>query len=196
MIDNSANMTEYKPSSVKLKSFASSGVSKKSVQGDKISFKARPKNDKKQYSNPIKSGFEYLDTTKATLAAGLYAAAEAFYWLADINLTKKTGKSVTKSNYGPLKRLGLVSLGIGVLYFALNLPKNLYNKKIEVFQKKKEMDIYSRTSEAEKTLFQRLATESRTADVVKKRELAGNFMQLRMAKTSGGSTPPAFLKKY
>ena len=189
----------------------------------KLSFNAskpqntNPKTEKKKYKNPIKAGFEYFDATTATLGAAAYAVLEAFAWIddPDIFFPKKPPKmsfrevkgpsgkilipslekagSKLASLKGPLKRMGVVSLAIGGLYFITHLPKNLYKKKKEIFVKKKEMDVYSRNNEAEKTLYERLDTEAKTAGFERKKELAENFMKMRMAKQSGASSPPSFV---
>ena len=195
----------------------------KPAQNSQISFTENNKQpEKKKYKNPIKSGFEYFNATAATLAAAAYAGVEALIWIDDPSLfiPRKTPElnipknklnnkglpgEIFKSPFdralkppktlaGSLARIGAVSLAIGALYFITHLPKNLYEKKKEIFVKKKEMDVYSRNNEAEKALYERLDTEAKVADTERKRELAANLMKMRMAKQSGASQPPSFVK--
>lgn len=145
-----------------------------------VFFKADQNN--KKYDNPIKSGFEYLDAAKLTAAAGLYIAFRfAIEFIDTIDFDKKS-----------LKTLALVSLGIGAAAALLSLPKNLYKRKVDTFQKKKEMDVYVRANSAEQGLYERLDTEAQKADIEKKKELTQSYLKLK----TGKNQLPEFIKEY
>lgn len=155
--------------------------------------KEQAKKDSPEYKNPIIPGFEYLDATKATLIAGFYVAARVFFEFADnLDVSDALSSSKNSKSSRGLKFLAAGSLAIGATYFALNLPKNLYNKKVEVFKKTKEMDVYTRANSAEKNLYERIDSETTEADNEKKTQLATDYLKLKMAKNKA----PDFIQQY
>jgi len=157
--------------------------SKRTVSGGTdVFFKSGQDKDKK-YKTPINSGFEYLDAAKLTAGAGLLIAGRLLIEaIADGFLDSAKD----------LKRLAIFSLAIGGAYAAMSLPKNLYKRKIETFQRKKEMDVYVRTNSAEQGLYEKIDTEAQKADKKRKEELTQNYLKLGTRKNQ----MPEFIKEY
>lgn len=166
---------------------------------DSISFSANKEEDKKEYKNPIIPGFEYLDATKATVLAGVGAAARALFWLYDadfveeLNKTKSLNLGGREINLGEkhrgLKLLSLICIAIGGLYFLTHLPKNLYNKKKEVFHKKNQWNEYNRVNEAEKNLFATIDKKAQAANAQERQKLAQDWLKLKTARQEGAYKP-------
>lgn len=161
-------------------------------------------NKEQDYKNPIKSGFEYIDATKATLAAAVVVTGRVLLEFSDGDAIGEIIDAVYKAKKSPnntmkeifknkrIKVLSLIPLAIAGVYFVTHLPKNIYKKKIETFQKKKEIDVYTRTNSAEKALYERVHTESLTANDSQKNDLAKTYLKLRTAKQK----LPDFVNKY
>ncbi|MDD3014710.1 MAG: hypothetical protein PHC34_13500 [Candidatus Gastranaerophilales bacterium] len=137
----------------------------------------------KKYQNPINSGFEYLDAAKLTALAGLGVAGKVLWD------TVIYGDIPTKKD---VKGLVLLSLAIGAGSALLSLPKNLYKRKVETFQRKKEMDVYVRTNSAEQGLYEKIDTEAQKADEKQKKELTQSYLKLGTRKNQ----LPEFIKEY
>jgi hypothetical protein len=141
--------------------------------------------EEQKYKNPIKPGFEYVDAVKATMGAALIflgKIAYEFCTFGDIDDVTGALSKVQKKTKN--KYLGIELLAVGAVltagaYFLTHLPKNLYEKKKEIFVKKKEWDIYSRTNSAEKSIYERIAKEAKTVDPAKKQELARDFLKMK-----------------
>lgn len=147
-----------------------------------VLFKANEKKDKK-YDNPISSGFEYLDAAKLTAAAGLAVAGRVMWEFFDLSALE------SKKDF---RKFIIVSLVIGAAAAVLSLPKNLYKRKVETFQRKKEMDVYVRSNSAEQKLYERVDSEARKADEEHKNDLKESYLKLR----AGKNQVPEFIKQY
>ncbi|OGI00246.1 MAG: hypothetical protein A2Y25_05240 [Candidatus Melainabacteria bacterium GWF2_37_15] len=146
--------------------------------------KKAEKKEKKKYNNPIIPGFEYLDATKATMIAAAGFVGRVALWSCDdidYNTIKAIGKKIP-GKYPVLNFLAVASMAIGGLYFLTHLPKNLYEKKKEVFVKKNEWNVYSRTNAAEKNIYERMHQESQNADNEHKSELAKDWLKMQTAR--------------
>jgi len=151
--------------------------------------KKAEKKEKKKYDNPIIPGFEYLDATKATMIGAVGAVARIAFYFDDVLFEageqaakfKYKGKKIFERNQG-LKFMAGIGIAIGLLYFLTHLPKNLYEKKKEVFVKKNEWNVYSRTNAAEKNIYERIHQEAMNADNERKSELAKDWLKMQTAR--------------
>lgn len=148
-----------------------------------VFFKADKKKNDKKYENPINSGFEYLDAAKLTAAAGLAVAGRVMWEFFDLSALE------SKKDF---RKFIIVALAIGAAAAVLSLPKNLYNRKVETFQRKKEMDVYARSNSAEQKLYERVDSEARKADEDQKKDLKESYLKLR----AGKNQVPEFIKQY
>jgi ribosomal protein S18 acetylase RimI-like enzyme len=162
---------------------AKQSYSRKTVSGGAdVFFKSGKEKDKK-YKNPINSGFEYLDAAKLTAGAGLLIAGRV--------LVEAISDGFFDS-VKDIKKLAILSLAIGGAYAALSLPKNLYNRKVEIFRRKKEMGIYINTNSAEQGLYEKIDSEAKKADEKRKKELSQEYLKLGTRKNQ----LPEFIKEY
>lgn len=152
--------------------------------------------EEQKYKNPIKPGFEYVDAVKATMgAAVLYLGkialdAIAYGDIDDMSKAVKKLKNKTNDKHIGVKLFAIGAVLVSGTYFLTHLPKNLYNKKKEIFVKKKEWDIYTRNNSAEASIYDRLSTEAQTADEKRKQELAKEFLKMRSVRNMGATTAP------
>jgi|GEM_PF-3355592 len=137
----------------------------------------------KKYENPINSKMEYLDAARLTAAAGLVLAGRIALEFIDI---------IDDISFKSLKYFSIACLAIGGIYAVMSLPKNLYNRKVETFQKKKEMDVYVRSNSAEKRLYERLDEEGKEANKERRDELSEDLIKLKTAKNQ----VPDFIRSY
>lgn len=140
-----------------------------------------PKKDK--YGNPIKPGFEYLDAIKITAIAAIAFLGKVALEMDDVipEMIDMVNDKNGSSKKG-LKVLTFIGMGIAGIYFLANLPKNLYDKKKEVFVKKNEWNVYSRANSAEKNIYETMDKEAKTADEERKMELASDYLKMQTAK--------------
>jgi hypothetical protein len=135
------------------------------------------------YKTPISSGFEYLEAAKLTAIAGLAVAARVAYYFFD---------SRTFDSMKNIRTLALGSLVIGGVYALATLPKNLYNRKIDICQKKKLMQVYVGNNAASQKLYERIGDEALIADNQRRQDLTGDYMKLRRTK----NRVPVFIRNY
>ena len=72
----------------------------------------------------------------------------------------------------------------------LNAPKIAYNSKVNTFKKSKEMDVYIKANEAEKSIYTQMNEKAKSADQDEKDKLKEQYQQMRIAKNQ----VPDFIK--
>ena len=155
-----------------------------SVVQQKVAFQAKNNQtpEQKKYDNPVRPAFEYLGVVLATIIAGIGVAARVMLevdpdFYSDIFKNKgKTGINKT------VAALIAVPTAIALVYTAFKLPKNVNNKRKEIFVEKKEFDVYSRSNSAEKNMLERLETQIKEAKTPEERDrLSKQYALLKMS---------------
>ncbi len=155
---------------------------------------------KNKDQNPISSKGETLNLIKATFLGGLALGARLLWEIFDGDFLfetagKKASSIVNKTRQGASQNkktflwLGATTAiiaaaisGFAIIYTMLNAPKIAYNSKINTFKKKKEMDVYIKSNEAEKEIYNQLSEKAKSADQNEKDKLKEQYMQMKMAK--------------
>ena len=139
----------------------------------------------KTYDNPIKSGFEYLDATKAAIIGGFCLAGrfliESDIWADTSGLLIE--KCQNKPNWGKSALVwgGAIFLGLSGLLALGLMPKYLYEKKKELFVKKREVDSFVRVNSAGVQIYDQLATKAKDATPEEKQHLYRQLMLMNTA---------------
>ena len=160
--------------------------------------------------NPISRKGEIANLVKATFLGGLVLAGKLFWeltWDADFEferIAKKAGKIVDKNkknaseNKKMLYKFGaFVSLmaaafaGFALLYTAIKAPKIAYESKVNTFTKSQEMDVYTKSNDAERELYTQLAEKAKDATPEEKEQLKEQYLKMKMAKNQ----VPDFVKQ-
>ena len=111
------------------------------------SFKAQ----KNEYENPINRKAEKRLAVLNSVAASALAGATAF------GIT-----SCLSSNRKLQGAIGAITAGA---FLALNLPSKLYITKVGAFAREKEMDVFSRQKEAQKSIYEDVNQEIKDENV-------------------------------
>ena len=143
-----------------------------------------PDNKEKKYENPISGPLEMIATTSAVIFTSLsYVFRER---LGDI-IEHIEDKDKNCKNPMTLKqkmtKVGLAVLALSAIMTLVTLPKALYNTSIKTVQKKKDMDVYIRSNEVEKKVFEKLDEKSKETETKEdQKKLADNFLKMQSAK--------------
>ncbi len=140
--------------------------------------------EKKKYENPISGPLEMIATTSAVIFASLsYVFKEH---LEDIieNIENKDKNCKTPMTLKQkMTKVGLAALALSAIVTLVTLPKALYDTSIKTVKKKKDMDVYIRSNEVEKKVFEKLDEKSkRTETKEDQKKLADNFLKMQSAK--------------
>lgn len=102
-------------------------------------------------------------------------------------LLKETKKEVKDKKV--LQTLGIFAAlvatffaGFALLYTAFHAPKIAYESKVNAFKKSKEMDVYIKSNEAEKELYNQLDEKAKQTDSEEKDALKEQYLKLKNAK--------------
>ncbi len=172
--------------------------------------KSQDKKVEQADANPISRKGEIANLVKATFVGGLILAGKLFWeltWDGDFvfdDIAKKAGELVDKNkkeaaeNKKFLYKLGaFVSLmaaafaGFALLYTAYKAPKIAYQSKVNTFTKSQEMDVYTKSNDAERELYTQLAEKAKDASPEEKEALKEQYLKMRMAKNQ----VPDFVKQ-
>ena len=158
--------------------------------------------------NPVSRKGETMNLIKATFLAGAALGGRLLWEIFDGDFVFETAGNTAKSlvdknkkNVSSNKRillyigataavLAAVVSGFALLYTMLNAPKIAYNSKVNTFQKSKEMDVYIKANEAEKSIYTQMNEKAKSADSKEKDKLKGQYQQMRIAKNQ----VPDFIK--
>ena len=167
-------------------------------------FKAKKSEEnhiKQTDENPISRKGEMVNLVKATFLGGLALAGRCF-WEIIINgdfeferVAKKAGELVDKNkkeaseNKRALYKLGaFVALmaagftGFALLYTAFKAPKIVYESKVNTYTKSQEMDVYTKSNNAERELYTQLAEKAKDSSPEEKEALKEQYLKMQMAK--------------
>lgn len=150
--------------------------------------------------NPISKFGEQASLTKATVIAGLGVGARALWWLCRegfmwdilgdkaINHVENTFKDA-KSGEKAIRTLGtwggLVAAfigGVALLYTLFELPKIMYQGKVNAFKKGKDMDVYTKGNKVERELYDQMNDKAKDATEEEKKVLSQQYLKLKAAK--------------
>ena len=177
-------------------------------------FAQKKSNNKKIFeqadTNPISRKGEIANLVKATFLGGLVLAGKLFWeltWDGDFlfdNIAKTANEIVDKNkkeaaeNKKFLYTLGaFVSLlaaafaGFALLYTAYKAPKIAYESKINTYTKSQEMDVYTKSNNAEKELYAQIAEKAKDSTPEEKEALKEQYLKMQMAKNQ----VPDFVKQ-
>lgn len=167
------------------------------------------KPSKEKEGNPVSRRGEAAKLVTATFVSGLALAGKLLFeiiddgdflvdTLSDIaeKATSKTEKDdlINKSkkefkDKNILRSLGLfaalvaaVFTGFALLYTAFKTPQIVYDSKVNSFKKSKEMDVYTKSNEAEKELYTQLDEKAKSSSPEEKERLKEQYLKLKNAK--------------
>lgn len=165
-----------------------------------ISFSESKRNQDSD-KNPISKFGEQASLTKATVLAGLGVGAKALWWLCEdggflwdtlgdrasdhIEKTFKDAKPVEKAARTLGTWGGLVAAfigGVALLYTLFELPKIMYQGKVDAFKKGKDMDVYIVGNKVEKELYDQMNDKAKDATEEEKKVLSQQYLKLKAAK--------------
>ena len=181
-----------------------------------FSFNGKPKtaaaqkeNNQPEYDkNPVSRKGETMNLIKATFLAGAALGGRLLWEIFDGDFVFETAGNTAKNlvdknkkNVSSNKRmllyigataavLAAVVSGFALLYTMLNAPKIAYNSKVNTFKKSKEMDVYIKANEAEKSIYTQMNEKAKSADQDDKDKLKEQYQQMRIAKNQ----VPDFIK--
>lgn len=157
--------------------------------------------------NPISKLGEREKLFAATAVAGLGVGLEALWYVLDgdffvdkasdiseklVEKNKKDAKGVKKTLLH-LGAFGAVVLGfvgiIAALYTIFKTPEVMYKGNVNAFVKGKDMDVYSKSNDVEKELYNQMNEKAKTATLEEKQVLAQQYLKLKAAKNA----PPDFV---
>lgn len=165
----------------------------------KVAFCANQKTADKT-ENPISKTGERANLLKATAAGGLVFGGRSLLWLWEEgfigeslwNLGEKTVKKNRPEVQGGKRTLlhlgafAAVTVGfigaIAALYTLYNAPKAMYQGKVNAFVKGKDMDVYVKSNEVEKELYNQMNKKAKGATAEDKAILAQQYLKLKAAK--------------
>ena len=145
-------------------------------------------------TNPISRKGEAANLVKATFLGGLALAARCFWelaWDGDFEferIAKKAGELVDKNKKMLFKFGAFVSLmaaaftGFALLYTAFKAPKIAYESKVNAFTKSQEMDVYTKSNDAERELYTQLAEKAKDSTPEEKEALKEQYLKMMNAK--------------
>ena len=158
------------------------------------------KNGKNETQNPISKGGEKATLFKATAIAGLGFGGRALWYLyEDTNILERTfklsGKLVDKNKQnatGINKKLlhlgawGAILIGfvgaVAAAYTLFKAPEVAYKGKVNAFVKGKDMDVYVKSNNVEKELYNQMNEKAKNATAEEKKVLAQQYLKLIAAK--------------
>lgn len=175
-------------------------------------FKAKKSEEvqvKQADTNPISRKGETVNLVKATFIGGLVLAGKCLWELivdGDFvidDIAQKAGKLVDKNkkdaskNKKILYKIGAFAAlmaatftGFALLYTAYKAPKIAYESKVNTFTKSQEMDIYTKSNEAERELYTQLADKAKDSNSEEKEALKEQYLKMKNAKNQ----VPDFIK--
>lgn len=164
----------------------------------KVAFCAERK--KTADENPVSVLGERQNLLKVTAIAGLGAGVKALWWLYDegflggffwrkgVNIVDKNNKNVTGGKkqlmyFGAWGALALGFIGaVAALYTLYKTPEIMYKGKVNAFVKGKDMDVYIKSNNVEKELYNQMNDKAKNASADEKKVLSQQYLKLKAAK--------------
>lgn len=172
--------------------------------------KSEEKQVKQADENPISRKGEAATLVKATFLGGLALAGRCLWELVidgdflfdDVakkakEIVDKNKKDASKNKkilytFGAFASLMAAAFtGFALLYTAYKAPKIAYDSKINTFTKSQEMDVYTKSNEAERELYTQLAEKAKDSTPEEKEALKEQYLQMMNAKNQ----VPYFVKQ-
>lgn len=125
-----------------------------------------------KYENPVNKGMEYYGASIGSCVGSTVVALA----------TGAATKFIFETKNKTAAAVGIIA-GLGTL--ALTLPSTLYHKSVEVFAKKKEMDVYSRKVSAETSLAEQIDQQTKDKETPLS-EAVKNYATFNIARTGKG----------
>ena len=161
-------------------------------------------------TNPISRKGETATLVKATFIGGLALAGRCLWELIidgdfvidDIakkakELVDKNKKEASKNKkilytFGAFASLMAAAFtGFALLYTAYKAPKIAYESKVNTYTKSQEMDVYTKSNNAEKELYAQLAEKAKDSTPEEKEALKEQYLKMMNAKNQ----VPDFVKQ-
>ena len=172
--------------------------------------KSEEKQVKQADENPISRKGEAATLVKATFLGGLALAGRCLWeliidgdFLID-DVAKKAKEIVDKNKKDASKNkkilytfgafaalMAAAFTGFALLYTAYKAPKIAYDSKVNTFTKSQEMDVYTKSNEAEKELYTQLAEKAKDSTPEEKEALKEQYLKMMNAKNQ----VPDFVKQ-
>ena len=163
--------------------------------------KSEEKQIKQADENPISRKGEAATLVKATFLGGLALAGRCLWelvidgdFLID-DVAKKAKEIVDKNKKDASKNkkilytfgtfaalMAATFTGFALLYTAYKAPKIAYDSKVNTFTKSQEMDVYTKSNEAERELYTQLAEKAKDSTPEEKEALKEQYLQMMNAK--------------
>lgn len=132
---------------------------------------------KKKYENPVSPGMEFFNASigpaiiTTIVGVGSFIAAK----------TQGAVKHLPTVN----KYAGLAAGTAAVITAAITLPSAMYHKSVNLFAKKRELDVYARQKSAETSLSEQIDEKARDKDI-KLDDAIGSFAKFNMSRKGNG----------
>lgn len=172
--------------------------------------KSEEKQIKQADENPISRKGEAATLVKATFLGGLALAGRCLWeliidgdFLID-DVAKKAKEIVDKNKKDASKNkkilymfgafaalMAAVFTGFALLYTAYKAPKIAYDSKVNTFTKSQEMDVYTKSNDAERELYTQLAEKAKDSTPEEKEALKEQYLKMMNAKNQ----VPDFVKQ-
>ena len=172
--------------------------------------KSEEKQIKQADENPISRKGEAATLVKATFLGGLALAGRCLWeliidgdFLID-DVAKKAKEIVDKNKKDASKNkkilytfgafaalMAAAFTGFALLYTAYKAPKIAYDSKVNTFTKSQEMDVYTKSNDAERELYTQLAEKAKDSTPEEKEALKEQYLKMMNAKNQ----VPDFVKQ-
>lgn len=172
--------------------------------------KSEEKQIKQADENPISRKGEAATLVKATFLGGLALAGRCLWeliidgdFLID-DVAKKAKEIVDKNKKDASKNKKILYMfgafaalmaaaftGFALLYTAYKAPKIAYDSKVNTFTKSQEMDVYTKSNDAERELYTQLAEKAKDSTPEEKEALKEQYLKMMNAKNQ----VPDFVKQ-
>ena len=172
--------------------------------------KSEEKQVKQADENPISRKGEAATLVKATFLGGLALAGRCLWeliidgdFLID-DVAKKAKEIVDKNKKDASKNkkilytfgafaalMAAAFTGFALLYTAYKAPKIAYDSKVNTFTKSQEMDVYTKSNDAERELYTQLAEKAKDSTPEEKEALKEQYLKMMNAKNQ----VPDFVKQ-
>ena len=172
--------------------------------------KTEEKQIKQADENPISRKGEAATLVKATFLGGLALAGRCLWelvidgdFLID-DVAKKAKEIIDKNKKDASKNkkilytfgafaalMAATFTGFALLYTAYKAPKIAYDSKVNTFTKSQEMDVYTKSNDAERELYTQLAEKAKDSTPEEKEALKEQYLKMMNAKNQ----VPDFVKQ-
>lgn len=148
--------------------------------------------------NPVSKNGERATLLTATVVAGLGVGAKALFYLWDegfeIDTLWNWGAKIVDRNNKDAKNKQLLYVGafaaltvgfigaVAAVYTLFKTPQIMYDGKVKAFAKGKDMDVYAKSNDVEKELYNQMLDKAKNASAEEKEVLKQQYLKLKAAK--------------